>query len=38
MLAGDDVVLARPDAGELVDMVEDAMAAHAGFEPMTLSR
>lgn len=31
---GEDVALGRDDAGELIDIVEEAMAAHAGFEPL----
>ncbi len=38
VVRGERVVLARGQAGELVDIVEDAMAAHAGFEPTSLSR
>lgn len=32
------VVLTRSQAGEIVDIVEDAMAAHAGLPPTSLSR
>lgn len=35
---GEPVVLPRGAAGEIVDIVEDAMAAHAGYEPTSLSR
>lgn len=31
---GDDVKIGREDAGELIEIVEEAMAAHAGFEPL----
>lgn len=36
--SGERVALTRAQAGEIVDIVEDAMAAHAGFEPTSLSR
>lgn len=35
---GESVLLARRQAGELLDIVEDAMAAHAGLPPTSLSR
>jgi DNA repair protein RecO (recombination protein O) len=31
---GEDVALSREQAGELIEIVEETMAAHAGFEPL----
>jgi DNA repair protein RecO (recombination protein O) len=38
LVRSETVVLAAGQAGAIVDIVEDAMAAHAGFDPTSLSR